>query len=55
MEYDGSEPWEEPFSRQVREAVEPALGSRDSERKVEETMAARANAPQVVPSDGREL
>lgn len=48
VEYDGSEPWEKLLSRRVREAVEQALMEQDSERKVEETMAARVNALQVV-------
>ncbi len=48
VEYDGTEPWEGLLERRIREAVEEAVREQEAELEVEENMAARVNALQIV-------
>lgn len=48
VEYDGATEWETLLDRRVREAVEEAVREQEAELEVEENMAARVNALQIV-------
>lgn len=48
VEYDGATEWEALLDQRVREAVEEAVREQEAELEVEENMAARVNALQIV-------
>lgn len=48
VEYDGGEDWETLLERRIREAVVEAVREQETELEVEENMAARVNALQIV-------